>query len=159
MADAVSTQVRSKIMRAIVSSKTGPENLLIKAFASCGLKGWRTQASTLPGTPDFIFRSQKLAIFVDGCFWHGCLSCYRRPHSHKLYWREKLRSNMARDQKNSMDLIEKGWGVLRLWEHEIRQHPADCLGLIKKALERKQLARKVLRLLVSKSNRLSHGTK
>ena len=90
-------------------------SVLIRA----GLKGWRVTASELPGNPDFIFPNARLAIFVDGCFWHGCHRCYRRPKSNRKYWDSKIIRNRKRDRQVSRELRRKGWRVLRIWEHNL----------------------------------------
>jgi DNA mismatch endonuclease (patch repair protein) len=84
------------------------------------LTGWRRQ-SRLPGRPDFVFPAQRIALFVDGCFWHGCPRCYRRPGSQRKYWDAKVARNRRRDQTVRRHLRQKGWRVLRVWEHEFKQ--------------------------------------
>jgi DNA mismatch endonuclease (patch repair protein) len=69
--------------------------------------------------PDIVFKSRRLAIFIDGCFWHGCPLHYVRPRSRSEFWANKLQSNTARDRAQTVRLIEKGWTVLRFWEHEV----------------------------------------
>jgi len=134
MVDTVSKSVRSRVMRAVKSRGTRPEGLLRLALVRGALRGWRIQADTLPGKPDFIFELEKLAIFVDGCFWHGCKSCYRRPKSNKSYWVVKLRSNMARDKASVRALKAQGWRTLRLWEHQVRRNVDVCVELVRKRL-------------------------
>jgi len=92
------------------------------------------QSLGLPGKPDFVFEKNKLAVFIDGCFWHGCVKCYRGPKSNKRYWVSKLRLNKARDTKNSKMLLALGWHVLRLWEHQVRMGPGNCVKKIKRYL-------------------------
>jgi DNA mismatch endonuclease (patch repair protein) len=74
----------------------------------------------LIGRPDFIFREEKVAVFVDGCFWHACPRCYRAPSSNKKYWTEKRARNSRRDKIVGKLLRQSGWGVIRIWEHELR---------------------------------------
>lgn len=83
------------------------------------IRGWRVQARDLPGIPDFVFERKQLVVFVDGCFWHGCPRCYRRPHSSRKYWDEKVRLNTVRDKRVRARLRRNGWSVLRVWEHEL----------------------------------------
>ncbi len=82
------------------------------------LKGWKMHVKWLPGCPDFVFEKEKIAIFVDGCFWHGCPLCYKKPKTSIKYWEQKLVANKNRDDKVSKLLETNGWLVLRFWEHE-----------------------------------------
>jgi DNA mismatch endonuclease (patch repair protein) len=84
-----------------------------------GLSGWR-RGSNLEGRPDFIFPALWVAVFVDGCFWHGCPRCYRRPSSRRAYWDAKVARNKRRDKTVNRVLRKKGWRVLRIWEHELK---------------------------------------
>lgn len=121
-------------MRSIRSNGTKPETLMRLALVRYKLQGWQMNNSELPGKPDFIFSQQKLAIFVDGCFWHGCKHCYRRPKSNKSYWDAKLLSNRKHDIKSKKKLLSRGWRILRLWEHEVREEMDECIQQIKKSL-------------------------
>lgn len=100
------------------------------ALISKGIRGWRCHARDLPGCPDFVFPRRRLAIFVDGCFWHGCPKCYRRPHSRRRYWDAKVRQNVARDRRNRRTLRRLGWRVLHIWEHDLPQGPKAALSRI-----------------------------
>ena len=75
----------------------------------------------LPGTPDLAFSGRKVAIFVDGCFWHGCPEHYTRPVRNAAFWSRKIERNLCRDRKANQNLADLGWGVIRIWEHEIPQ--------------------------------------
>lgn len=123
MTNIVSKMKRSEIMSKIQSTNTKPELILRQALWAAGVRGWRLHAKTLPGRPDIIFPRFKIAIFIDGCFWHGCKACYRLPKSNVDYWIEKITSNMNRDIKNAALLQEQGWTVCRFWEHEIKKCP------------------------------------
>ncbi len=83
-----------------------------------GLKGWRRN-SQIRGKPDFVYPKHKIAIFIDGCFWHGCPRCCRIPNTRKEYWIAKIERNMHRDKIVNRDLRKSGWKVMRIWEHEI----------------------------------------
>jgi DNA mismatch endonuclease, patch repair protein len=89
---------------------------LLRVF---GISGWRRNQD-LVGKPDFVFRSSKLCVFVDGCFWHGCDRCYRRPSSNTKYWDAKVAGNIRRDRWVNRTLRRGGWTVLRIWEHELK---------------------------------------
>jgi DNA mismatch endonuclease (patch repair protein) len=97
------------------------------------LSGWRRQ-SRLDGRPDFIFPARRVAIFVDGCFWHGCPRCYRRPGSRREYWDAKVARNRARDKTVNRLLRRKGWRVTRVWEHELKQ-PRKLAARLRLCLE------------------------
>jgi len=94
------------------------EKRLIKILQIHRIKGWRRNHNLL-GKPDFVFPKNHVAVFVDGCFWHGCPKCYKEPKKNVDFWREKIRRNIARDKKNSRKLRENGWSVLRLREHSL----------------------------------------
>ncbi len=118
--DHVLPETRSAIMRAVKSQGgRSTERRLRAAMVSKGIRGWRVQASDLPGKPDFVFPKERLAVFVDGCFWHGCPKCYRRPHSSQDYWDQKVAANKSRDRRNRARLRRMGWRVAQIWEHEV----------------------------------------
>ena len=95
------------------------ELALVQLFRAAGIKGWRRHAKVI-GKPDFVFPKAKLAIFVDGCFWHGCKKHCRMPSSNQSYWDAKIARNMKRDLQTRRLLRARGWTVLRIWEHELR---------------------------------------
>jgi DNA mismatch endonuclease (patch repair protein) len=116
MADAFTKQKRSEIMSKIRSSNTKPE-LLLKA----SLKGhYFRYHPKVYGNPDFVNKTKKIAVFVDGCFWHKCPTCYRQPQSNTHYWIPKIDRNEARDREIDRKLKRMGWKVCRVWEHEIK---------------------------------------
>lgn len=120
MTDIWSTAKRSEVMGMVRSNRNKSTELrLIAIFRELGITGWRRNYD-LPGKPDFVFRAQKLCIFVDGCFWHGCSKCYRRPASNQDYWDAKVQRNKTRDREVNRDLRARGWRVLRIWEHQLR---------------------------------------
>lgn len=100
------------------------------------IRGWRVQARDLLGVPDFVFDKERLAIFVDGCFWHGCPQCYRRPKSSRKYWDAKVQGNMARDKKVRGKLRRAGWSIIRIWEHELLT-TGQVITRIERQLEKK----------------------
>lgn len=93
---------------------------LIAIFRTHGIKGWR-RGSTQQGRPDFVFPTLKLAVFVDGCFWHGCPVHGTQPRQNATFWREKIARNRARDRRVTRALRARGWRVLRIWEHALRR--------------------------------------
>jgi DNA mismatch endonuclease (patch repair protein) len=118
--DIVDRKTRSRVMASVRSSgNRSTEKRLRAALMRSKIRGWRVQARDLPGIPDFVFEKKQLAVFVDGCFWHGCPRCYRRPHSSRKYWDEKVNLNKIRDGRISAKLRRNGWSVLRIWEHTL----------------------------------------
>lgn len=95
------------------------EQRLAQLLRSAHLTGWRRHLQ-LPGRPDFVFRSKHVAIFVDGCFWHGCPRCYRLPEDNRPYWKAKVDGNRRRDQRVRRQLRQGGWTVVRVWEHMLK---------------------------------------
>ena len=131
--DNVSPSVRSTIMAKVRSKgNRSTERRLWALLAGAGIKGWRTNARDITGTPDVIFEKKRLAIFVDGCFWHGCPKCYRRPKSKRKFWDAKVAENRARDRRVTLKLKKDGWAVIRFFECEVRVNRDDLLDRIRK---------------------------
>jgi DNA mismatch endonuclease (patch repair protein) len=121
MADTFSDRERSQIMRAVKSKgNKSTEARLIRLFKEHGITGWRRNAN-LPGHPDFVFPKAKVAVFADGCFWHGHGCRNVTPADHAEYWRKKIERNMARDKRVTRELKQQGWIVIRIWECEIKR--------------------------------------
>jgi DNA mismatch endonuclease (patch repair protein) len=96
---------------------------LARVFRRSGISGWRRHYP-VAGKPDFVFLNARLAIFVDGCFWHGCPRCYRSPRANRLFWMQKVKYNRHRDARVARFLRARGWIVLRIWEHSLRNEAA-----------------------------------
>jgi len=127
MADSFTQKKRSAIMAAVRSSgNRSTEQNFVKLLARIGAHGWRRNYP-LYGRPDFVFPKLRLAVFVDGCFWHGCREHHRRPTSNRKYWTRKIARNQARDRQTTTLLRTRGWVVLRVWEHELRQENQSAL--------------------------------
>jgi DNA mismatch endonuclease, patch repair protein len=109
---------RSEQMARIRGSDTSPEVALRRALWARGLR-YRVKARTPGGRPDVTFSKQQVAVFIDGCFWHGCPLHYARPRSRQDFWSAKLAENIDRDCRQSTALQAAGWCVVRLWEHEV----------------------------------------
>ena len=109
------------------------EQALLLLLRQNKVTGWRRHLP-LPGKPDFAFPKQKVAVFVDGCFWHGCPKCYTRPKTNRKFWDKKREDNMARDKRVNRQLRRKGWKVIRIWQHALKKSPATCLNGIRCAL-------------------------
>jgi DNA mismatch endonuclease (patch repair protein) len=126
--DIMSPEKRSKVMARIKGKNTGPERIIFALLRNKKVY-FAKHAKELPGRPDIVFRRAKLAIFIDGDFWHG----WRFPlWEHKLSekWRVKIANTRKRDQKNFRKLRKLGWKVLRIWEHQIERSPEKCVDLI-----------------------------
>ena len=121
MADVFDKQKRSEIMRSVRSKKNKSTELkLIEIFKENRITGWRRNYN-VKGHPDFVFLKQRVAVFVDGCFWHGHDCRNTRPEDNKEYWDKKRHINMKHD-KEITDLFEtRGWRVVRLWECELKK--------------------------------------
>lgn len=116
MADIVSKEMRSKMMSGIRGrGNQSTEIRLAKIFRMRRFTGWR-RGLPLIGKPDFVFQKYKLVVFVDGCFWHGCPKCYKRPEDNRKFWDQKLENNKKRDKIVTQALVKSGWKVLRIWE-------------------------------------------
>ena len=139
MVDTVDRVTRSRIMRAIKSEGSlSTERRFGALLARSGISGWHFHV-LLPGKPDIVFGKRKIAIFLDGCFWHGCFSCYRRPNSRRAYWDRKVQANRIRDKQITSQLTSQGWRVLRFWEHEVRDDSNRCMQLLLRKLNSKDL--------------------
>jgi DNA mismatch endonuclease Vsr len=103
--------------------------------ASAGVSGWQLHPRII-GTPDFAFPGPRLALFVDGCFWHGCPECARGhlPRSNTAYWHPKIARNQARDRAVTAQLRRRGWSVLRIWEHDLADDPLSVIDAVRTAL-------------------------
>jgi DNA mismatch endonuclease (patch repair protein) len=127
MADVFSNAKRSEVMSRIRSSgNKDTEQALIGVFRSGGFSGWRRRQN-LFGKPDFVFRKKRVAVFVDGCFWHACPLHGTMPKTNTEFWMAKISKNRLRDQLVNETLEQKGWVVLRIWEHELRRKNAAQL--------------------------------
>lgn len=112
---------------------TAPEVRLRKALWAAGMRGWRVHVEGVPGTPDLAWRSARLAVFVDGAFWHGHPDYYWGQSG--AFWNEKIERNRERDRRVDRELREQGWRVLRLWDFEVEKSVEDCVARVKRALE------------------------
>jgi len=119
MPDFLTKAKRSALMSTIRSrGNKDTELALARLLRRHGITGWRRN-EPLVGKPDFVFRTARLALFVDGCFWHFCPKHSHFPESNDLFWRNKFSRNRARDRFVTRQLRIRGWRVLRIWEHEL----------------------------------------
>lgn len=118
--DTVSRETRSRVMAKVRSTRNKSTEWRVRAgLIQAGIRGWTMNPCDLSGKPDFVFPLQRLAVFVDGCFWHGCKTCGKAPSSNTGYWNAKICRNRNRDRGVKMRLQKEGWRVLRIWEHEL----------------------------------------
>jgi DNA mismatch endonuclease (patch repair protein) len=122
MTDVHTQEQRKYNMSRIRGKNTSPEIKLRKLLFSNGVRGYRIHHN-LPGKPDIVFVKKKIAIFVDGCFWHKCPADFQEPETRKDFWMKKINSNVERDRNVDDQLQKEGWGVIRIWEHEMRKEP------------------------------------
>ena len=130
--DKISKEKRSHIMSCIRSKNTKLELLLRKVLRSRGLR-FRTYAK-LPGSPDIVFNKQKLAVFVDGDFWHGYQWKKLKPKLKNDFWIKKISRNIERDKEVNTALNDMGWKVVRIWEHKLRKDIETCVNQIERVL-------------------------
>jgi len=161
MPDVFSKAKRSEVMSRIRSrGNQATEVALAKLFRRNKITGWRRQISltvrssrrkeahscsrkpvraSSPRLPrvkvDFVFRQARLAVFVDGCFWHGCSKHGTKPKSNAAFWRKKIAGNQIRDERVNRALRRTGWKVVRIWECRLKKNPLDCLRRIQRVLK------------------------
>lgn len=137
--DIMSPETRSEVMSRIKGKNTGPELIVFSLLEQKGISFDR-HVKELPGRPDIVFPHAKVAVFLDGSFWHG----WRFPlWQHKLSekWRAKITATRERDRRNFRKLRRLGWKVIRIWEHQIERSSDECVGRILMALEDSQSGR------------------
>jgi DNA mismatch endonuclease (patch repair protein) len=119
MTDSFDREKRSWIMRQILSKGTTPELAVSEALHATGLR-FQSNVKNIAGNPDIAFRRLKLAIFINGCFWHwhGCRRC-RMPASNQQYWRNKIARNVERDREHRRELHRAGWRYITIWECDL----------------------------------------
>ncbi len=125
MADVHSKKIRSYNMSRIKGRNTKPELMLRKILFQNGVKGYRVNAKLL-GKPDIVFGTHRIAVFVDGCFWHKCPKCFNIPSNNRKFWLHKISGNTRRDKLVNKLLAKKGYRVIRIWEHEVRNDLNGC---------------------------------
>jgi DNA mismatch endonuclease (patch repair protein) len=141
MADVFTVRKRSEIMGRVRSRRNRSTELaLASAFRVAGITGWRRHLP-IPGSPDFAFPSVKLAVFVDGCFWHGCPKHGTMPATNKDFWNNKIATNKRRDRKVTAILKSNGWRIVRIWEHDTRRHVDRAVLRVEKVLEKMRRAK------------------
>lgn len=131
MGDNLTPDQRSRAMKAVKRRDTSAEVAIRRAMWAAGLRGWRVDVANLPGRPDIAFPRWKVAVFIDGGFWHGHPSRFPREGL-RDYWIDKIRRNMDRDVRVNAELVAVGWVVLRIWDFEVRR---DLHGSVRRIAE------------------------
>lgn len=120
-------------MAAIRSKNTKPELALRAMLRDAGATGYRLHAKAIPGKPDVAFTRWRVAVFVDGAFWHGHPDHFN-PSTASSYWREKITRTQQRDRAADAALSELGWSVVRFWDFDVKSKPGECLERVLEAL-------------------------
>jgi DNA mismatch endonuclease (patch repair protein) len=129
---------RSALMARIHSKNTGPEQLIGEALARQGMR-FEKHPADLPGRPDVVFRRLKVAVFIDGDFWHGWrFPLWQRKLSPR--WQEKIAGNREQDQRTFRKLRRLGWRVIRIWEHQVEQDLPGCIAGVRAAIQKCRLS-------------------
>lgn len=129
----------SRSMSGNRAKDTSPELALRRALYRAGIRGYRLHPKRLPGRPDLAFGPSRLAVFVNGCFWHHCATCdLPVPKANRSFWEAKFARNQARDAKKIADLEGAGWSTLTVWEHEVRD---DLTGTVRKIARARGVAK------------------
>jgi DNA mismatch endonuclease (patch repair protein) len=127
-------ETTSKVMSSIRAKNTKPELILRKALFHNGLSGYRLHWKKAPGQPDITYPAVKIAIFVNGCFWHRCPHCNPPfPKTHIGFWTNKFERNIERDQRKIKELEKQGWKVFVFWECQIENKLQQCVDIVKLA--------------------------
>jgi len=135
--DVLTKKQRSYCMSQIKGRNTRLEQSFRKYIWNKGLTGYRTK-SRITGKPDLYFPTKKIAVFIDGCFWHKCPKCFIEPKSNKKFWKDKIKKNVQRDIKVNKLLKEQHIRTLRFWEHEIKKSLPKCFNRLKKLYHKYQ---------------------
>jgi len=131
MPDVFTKAKRSAVMSRIRGrGNKATELALIKLLRQHRITGWRRN-QTVFGKPDFLFRRNRLALFVDGCFWHGCPKHCKLPTGNRAFWQKKFAANKARDRRVNRELRRLGWRVIRIWEHDLSKRGKACIRRIR----------------------------
>jgi len=129
------SETTSRVMSANKGKDTKPELRLRRAIWNKHIRGYRLHWKQVPGRPDIAFVSKKLAVFVNGCYWHRCPHCHpHEPKSNIDFWKRKFEANVARDKKKKEALQTQGWQVLTIWECEIKKNIDACVEQIRQVI-------------------------
>lgn len=135
-----SPETTSKIMKSIRSQDTKPEKSVRHILYSAGYRGYRVNYKKISGSPDICFTKWKIAIFVNGCFWHRCPYCNpSNPSVNKEFWDRKFRKNVERDKRYRKQLREENWEVVTIWECKLKKNPEYQVNRVIIKLKKLQL--------------------
>lgn len=125
----------SRVMSANRAKNTKPELTLRKALWAAGLRSYRLHLKNMPGRPDIAFPKKRVAVFVNGCYWHRCPNCHpHEPKTNVAFWKNKFEKNVARDERKRLELVSAGWKVIVLWECALKSDVARGVRQIARAL-------------------------
>ena len=131
------SETTSRVMSANLGKNTKPELALRKALRTIGISGYRLHWKKATGRPDIAYPGRKIAIFVNGCYWHRCPYCdLPLPKSNTDFWANKFERNKKRDSEKILKLKEDGWKILVFWECEIKKDVYTCAKKVKKEISR-----------------------
>lgn len=132
-----SNEITTKVMKANRGRDTTPELIVREMLRDMGYPGYRLNWKKVPGRPDIAYPGKKIAIFINGCFWHRCPYCnLPLPKTHTNFWEDKFRKNVERDSRKTKDLEEMGWKVLTIWECEIKKNSDNVRSELEDVLGR-----------------------
>lgn len=131
MVDVFSTTKRSEVMKCIRSqgNKT-TERTMTAMLRANGISGWKLHPPEIIGRPDIYFPRKKLALFLDGCFWHACKKCFQMPKQNRVFWEKKIMENVKRDRRINRKLRRNGISVTRIWEHDLKSRTPRLKSLV-----------------------------
>lgn len=135
MSDKLTREQRSSLMKRVRTRDTAPELSLRKALWAMGMRGWRLHPKQVTGKPDLAWIGLRVAVFVDGAFWHGHPDVYWGQSGD--FWNAKIERNRARDRRVDHELVAEGWTVVRIWDFEVDRAPEVCARRVADALRRK----------------------
>ena len=132
-----SSDITTRVMRANKGKGTDPEMVVRRMLREMGHPGYRLNWKKVPGRPDIAYPGRRVAIFVNGCFWHRCPRCnLPLPKSHTEFWQRKFERNVERDRRKTSELEAMGWKVITIWECEVKKDQEGIRTRLSKAFER-----------------------
>ena len=130
-----SSEVTTRVMKANKGKDTKPEIMVRQVLRESGFPGYRLNWKKVPGRPDIAYPGRKIAIFVNGCFWHRCPFCnLSTPKTHSDFWQQKFQKNVERDERKTSELEDMGWTVYTVWECQIKKDTKAALEEVLNAL-------------------------
>ncbi len=131
-----SSETTTRVMKANKGKDTKPEMVVRRMLREMGYPGYRLNWRKVPGRPDIAYPGRRVAIFVNGCFWHRCPRCdLPLPKSHPEFWQQKFERNVERDRRKTSELESMGWKVITIWECEVKKDQDDVRLRLSKILE------------------------